>query len=121
MTEKRDLSAATDQEDHSERTLREEATAKVQETSVVRESHSEVTDQEDHSARIRKEEAMVKVQETLAVKEDHLTERGEHSTETESRSEESLQVEEDSTLQRRALQRRTSTISATRRKAESTR
>ena len=105
---------------------REEATEQAPEAlevrenhSVAKESHSEATDHADHSVRTLKDAATERELEASTEKEDHLTEIRDHSTATESLSEENLlQEEADSTQERRASQRRISTISATRRRAE---
>ena len=128
-SEKRE--ASTEKDVHSERTLKEEASAAtdhvVHSLMVAREGrHSMV--KEDHSERILKEEATAATDHVVhsqrvaredrhsAVKEDlHSLEREEASVETEETQEVS------GTQARRASIRRTSTISVTRKRAESTR
>ena len=127
-------------EEHSEKVPREEASEETvledrsERTASVLEGRSEKiqkeellaeTVREDLSVIIQREEASAatvredRSEKTLSVQEGHS-----EITQREGASEEESLLraaEADSTLQRRASTRRTSTISATRRKAESTR
>ena len=112
---KENHSAATDHADHSLRAVKEDHLSVVTESSLEREDHSEKTQKEeasaqtdhaDHSLRVAKEGHLSVVTESSLEKEDHSA--------TESRA-------DSETLQRRASTEMTSTTSATRTRAESTR
>ena len=84
-------SEATDHADHTERVLKEEVTAKVQEASEETEGHSVATDRADHTERelreeatekTLREEATVKVQEASEERESH-SEATDHADHTE--------------------------------------
>ena len=132
MTIQKEVSVATDLAGHSEKaqTVREDRSAKVLkgEASVATDhadrSAKAQTAREDRSAKVKKEkDSEVTVQDVLSVtmqKEEVVTDHADHSERAQKEGASEATEKADSEIQeRKASQRRTSTISVTRTRAES--